>query len=96
MASGEIRLDLRRRAPIWLMGLTNATFGMYGGLLAITLPQLLAEQHVPEGKIAAMSAAAMSPAFWAFLLCPLLDVRLRGGFMRRPPRSPPLCWWPPR
>jgi PAT family beta-lactamase induction signal transducer AmpG len=72
----ENRLSARRRTPpIWLMGLTNATFGMYGGLLAITLPQLLAEQHVPEAQIAAMTAAAMSPAFWAFLLCPVLDVR---------------------
>jgi PAT family beta-lactamase induction signal transducer AmpG len=62
------------------MGLTNATFGMYGGLLAISLPQLLAEQHVPEPQIAAMTAAAMSPAFWAFLICPMLDVRFTRRF----------------
>lgn len=69
-----------RTAPIWLMGLTNATFGMYGGLLAISLPQLLAEQHVPEPQIAAMTAAATSPAFWAFLICPMLDVRFTRRF----------------
>lgn len=69
-----------RTAPVWLMGLTNATFGMYGGLLAISLPQLLAEQHVPEPQIAAMTAAATSPAFWAFLLCPVLDVRFTRRF----------------
>ncbi len=57
------------------MGLTNATFGMYGGLVAISLPELLAEQHVPEARIAVITAAAMSPAFWSFLICPMLDVR---------------------
>jgi PAT family beta-lactamase induction signal transducer AmpG len=55
--------------------MTNATFGISGGLVAITLPQVLAEQHVPEAKIAAMTAAAMSPMIWVFLLCPMLDVR---------------------
>ncbi len=57
------------------MGLTNATFGMYGGMLSISLPELLAEQHVPEARIAVIAATAMSPAFWAFLVCPMLDVR---------------------
>jgi PAT family beta-lactamase induction signal transducer AmpG len=61
--------------PVWLKGMTNATFGISGGLVAITLPQVLAEQHVPEAKIAAMTAAAMSPMIWVFLLCPMLDVR---------------------
>jgi PAT family beta-lactamase induction signal transducer AmpG len=55
--------------------MTNLTFGISGGLVAITLPQVLAEQHVPEAKIAAMTAAAMSPMMWVFLLCPMLDVR---------------------
>jgi PAT family beta-lactamase induction signal transducer AmpG len=61
--------------PVWLKGMTNATFGISGGLVAITLPQILAEQHVPEAKIATMTAAAMSPLIGVFLLCPLLDVR---------------------
>ena len=74
-------MNLRRRsAPIWLMGLTNATFGMYGGLAAISLPELLAEQHVPEARIAVITAVAMSPAFWAFLICPMLDVRFTRRF----------------
>jgi len=62
------------------MGLTNATFGMYGGLVAISLPELLAEQHVPEARIAIITATAMSPAFWAFLICPMLDVRFTRRF----------------
>lgn len=66
---------MRSPLPVWLKGMTNATFGISGGLVAITLPQVLAEQHVPEAKIAAMTAAAMSPMMWVFLVCPLLDVR---------------------
>jgi len=66
---------MRATLPVWLKGMTNLTFGISGGLVAITLPQVLAEQHVPEAKIATMTAAAMSPMIWVFLLCPLLDVR---------------------
>lgn len=73
-------MSQRRIAPVWLMGLTNATFGMYGGMVAISLPEMLAEQHVPEARIAAVTAVAMSPAFWAFLICPMLDVRFTRRF----------------
>jgi len=65
----------RRCAPIWLMGLTNAVFGMYGGIVVISMPQLLSARHVPEGTIAAMTAVMLSPGFWAFLVSPVLDVR---------------------
>jgi MFS transporter, PAT family, beta-lactamase induction signal transducer AmpG len=57
------------------MGLTNAGFGMYGGINAITVPQVLSARHVPEATIAALTAVTTSPSFWAFLLCPILDVR---------------------
>lgn len=65
----------RRRTPIWLMGMTMAPFGMLTGLILITVPQLLAAQHVPEGRIATVTALAGSPLFWGFLICPILDVR---------------------
>jgi PAT family beta-lactamase induction signal transducer AmpG len=65
----------RRVAPVWLMGLTNAVFGMYGGILAISVPQLLSARHVPESTIASMTAVMMSSGFWAFALSPVLDVR---------------------
>ena len=64
-----------RRAPVWLLGLTNTLFGMYGGILVIAVPQLLSARHVPEATIAAMTAAAISPGFWTFLVSPVLDVR---------------------
>ena len=65
-----------RRLPVWAMGLTNMLFGMYGGVLVITVPQLLSERAVPEAAISAMTAAAISPGFWTLLFSPLLDVRL--------------------
>ncbi len=65
----------RRFAPVWLMGLSNATFGLVGGFIVLPLPQMLAAEGVSEARIAAVSAACLSPGFWVFLLGPLLDVR---------------------
>jgi PAT family beta-lactamase induction signal transducer AmpG len=65
----------QRHAPVWLMGLSNATFGMVGGFIVLPLPQMLAAQGVPEIRIAAISAACFSPGFWIFLLGPMLDIR---------------------
>lgn len=67
----------RKRAPVWVMGLTNATFGMMAGFSVVTLPQLLAADGVPGGHIAAITATIISPGFWAFLFSPMLDVRFR-------------------
>jgi len=58
----------RSVAPVWLMGLTNAVFGMYGGIIVISVPQLLSARHVPEATIAAMTAVMISPSFWTFLV----------------------------
>ena len=66
---------MRRRAPLWLIGLTASTFGMYGGLIAVATPQLLAAEHVPVATIAAITAVIASPSFWAFPFSPILDVR---------------------
>jgi hypothetical protein len=57
------------------MRIIDALFGMYGGILVIAVPQLLSARHVPEATIAAMTAAAISPGFWTFLVSPVLDVR---------------------
>ena len=65
----------RNRVPVWLMGLTNLTYGLYGGVVAFAVPQLLSNRHVPEPAIASLTAVAFSPSFWAFLLSPTLDVR---------------------
>jgi PAT family beta-lactamase induction signal transducer AmpG len=65
----------RRRAPVWLMGLSNATFGLVAGFIVVPLPQMLAAQGVNEARISAISAACLSPGFWVFLLGPVLDFR---------------------
>jgi PAT family beta-lactamase induction signal transducer AmpG len=57
------------------MGLSGASFGLFGSFLGFTLPQVLAAQHVPETTITAISAAALSPGFLVFLVSPMLDVR---------------------
>jgi len=63
-----------RAIPLWLMGMTNAPFGMYGGILVISIPQLLNARHVPEATISAMTAVTISPGFWSIVASPLLDV----------------------
>jgi PAT family beta-lactamase induction signal transducer AmpG len=65
----------RHRVPVWLMGLTNLSYGLYGGVVAFAVPQLLGNRHVPEAAIANLTAVAFSPGFWAFLFSPILDVR---------------------
>ena len=65
----------RKLPPIWLMGFTNATFGLFAGFSIVTLPQMLAAQGIPGGRIAAITATVLSPGSWVFLLAPMLDVR---------------------
>ena len=65
----------RAKAPTWLIGTTLAGFGFYGGLVAIAIPELLANRHVPAERIAALTALLLLPGALCFLLCPVLDVR---------------------
>ena len=65
----------RRVPPVWLMGLSNASFGLYGGIAFYAIPQLLATHHVSEARIAGITAMALSPNFWAVVFGPMLDVR---------------------
>lgn len=67
----------RRVPPPWLLSVPIAIFGMTGGFIIVTLPQMLAAMGVPGGHIAVAVAVITSPGFWAFLLAPFLDVRFR-------------------
>lgn len=69
-----------RTAPVWLMGMSNLSFGFFAGFLTVPLPQLLAAQHVPEARIAAITATVFSGGIWVFLLGPMLDVRFSRRF----------------
>jgi PAT family beta-lactamase induction signal transducer AmpG len=71
----------QHRIPVWLMGLSNLSYGLYGGVVAFAVPQLLGDRHVSEMAIAGLTAVAFSPGFWAFLFSPVLDVRFsRRGY----------------
>ena len=65
--------DSGRLPPTWVMGLTNAPFGLAGGFCAVVIPQLLAAHGIPAGHVAAISAAILSPGFWIFAVSPMLD-----------------------
>ena len=67
-------------APIWLMGMSNLPFGLYAGFITLSLPQLLAAQHVPEARIATITATVFSGGIGVFLLGPMLDVRFSRRF----------------
>ena len=66
---------MRRQLPPWAMGLAIAPLGFYYGFVSTALPILLRARGVSVGEIAWVSAVGFSPTFWAFLLCPILDVR---------------------
>lgn len=67
----------KRLPPVWLMGLLNAPIGISGALALLTLPQLLAANHVPEPEIAKITGLALVPTFAGFLVSPMLDVWLK-------------------
>lgn len=58
-----------------IMGLSNLPFGLYGGVMLATIPQLLASKGVPEPDIASVTAIGLSPGFFYFFVSPILDVR---------------------
>jgi len=59
-----------------IAGLGNLPFGLYGGVMLGTIPQLLAAQDVPQPDIALVTAIGLSPGFVSFVVSPILDVRL--------------------
>jgi len=66
---------MRRQLPPWAMGLAVAPLGFYFGFVSTATPILLAARGVSVEEISRVSAIGFSPTFWAFLLCPILDVR---------------------
>ncbi len=68
-------MSRHRYLPAPLMGLANLTFGAYGALCLMTMPQLLAARGVAQVTIASITALALIPTFAGFLIAPILDVR---------------------
>ena len=69
---------MRRQLPPWAMGFALAPLGFYYGFISAAMPILLSARNVSVSEISRVSAIAFSPTFWAFLLCPILDVRFAG------------------
>jgi len=57
------------------MGFGLLPLGASGAVMLITVPQLLAANHVPEQQIASITAFGLMPGFFSFILAPLLDWR---------------------
>jgi PAT family beta-lactamase induction signal transducer AmpG len=57
------------------MGLAIAPLGFYFGFISTAMPILLSAKGVSVDEISKVSLAGFSPSFWAFVLCPILDVR---------------------
>jgi PAT family beta-lactamase induction signal transducer AmpG len=66
----------KKAPPIWLMGMANGSIGAGGAVLLLVIPQLLASDHVPEPRIAEITGLGLATGFTAFLLAPMLDVRM--------------------
>jgi PAT family beta-lactamase induction signal transducer AmpG len=56
------------------MGLSGMPLGFTFGFISTAFGILLTARGVPVGRVLAISAIAFSPSFWAWALCPLLDV----------------------
>jgi PAT family beta-lactamase induction signal transducer AmpG len=57
------------------MGLSNSSFGLFGGFVVVVFPQLLAAQHVPEARIASLTGLIFLPGLLGIFVAPVLDVR---------------------
>lgn len=67
-----------QRVPaIWILALPWLTWGMVGGFIIVTLPQMLVAQGIAGDRAAISVAIIISPLFWNFVLAPFLDVRFR-------------------
>jgi PAT family beta-lactamase induction signal transducer AmpG len=66
---------LRRSLPTWLKGFGNIPLGATGSIMLITVPELLAANHVPEAKIASVTAFGLFATFASFPFTPILDWR---------------------
>ena len=74
--TGTSALDSARKLPpIFLLGLTNSTYGMCGGFACVVLPEMLAAQGVSGGRIGAIVSWILLALVWSFFFSPMLDVR---------------------
>lgn len=66
---------MRRKLPVWLLGLANLPLGITGAVALLIAPQVLASRQVPETTIANITTLGLSSTIFFFLVAPVLDVR---------------------
>ena len=66
---------MRRKLPVWLLGLANLPLGVTGSIGLLIAPEVLAARHVPETTIANVTALGLAGTFAFFLVAPVLDVQ---------------------
>jgi PAT family beta-lactamase induction signal transducer AmpG len=67
--------EARRLPPVWVRGLGFLPLGVFGSLMLITTPTLLASNHTPEPTIALVTAAGLASSWVSIPLMPILDWR---------------------
>ena len=65
---------MRRKLPVWLLGLANFPIGATGAVALLIAPQVLSSRHVPEAQIANITSLGLMSAFASFILAPILDI----------------------
>jgi PAT family beta-lactamase induction signal transducer AmpG len=61
----------------WRFGLASLPYGIFNGILVLSLPYLLRSHGVPVQRIASIGAVVQAPAIWYFLWAPVVDLGLR-------------------
>lgn len=66
---------VKRRLPVWLLGLANLPVGLMFGVGLMVAPEVLAGRNVPETTIANLTTLGLIGNLIFFLLSPVIDVR---------------------
>ena len=75
--------EARALPPVWLMGLGFLPLGVTGTVMLLTIPTLLASNHVPEPQIAGVTAIGLIPGFCSFVLVAAAGLAVQPADLRR-------------
>jgi PAT family beta-lactamase induction signal transducer AmpG len=65
----------KRLPPVWVRGLGFLPLGVFGSVMLLTTPTLLASNHTPEPTIALVTAAGLASSWASIPVMPILDWR---------------------
>lgn len=75
MTEAPVPAGSARRLPVWALGLANMPTGFVYGFISTAFGVLLTARGVSVGRVLDITYVAFSPCWWAWALCPVLDVR---------------------